>query len=210
VDVTPVPAVQRQPLTIDVKGTGNCAFTVAFGDGNQQEFDEALPHRLTHSYAVAGTYVLVVAPAAPCSGKFTQQVQVAPRAGSRVTGLTLDPPEAEVRKGVVIAVEGYGTCRYVIDYGDGNQEARAKPLPDRLHHVYNASGSYRIQVTASGACEGQAVRTLQVREPQRSQGSPQRSHGSPQRSHGSHRSLGNDHTDHMVHAATITRITQIT
>jgi hypothetical protein len=160
---TPRPGVARQPVTIDIAGRGTCAMTVSFGDGNQQEANGALPVRVTHTYAVAQTYTVVVAPAAPCSGKFTERLQVATRGGDRITRLTIDPEPADVGRGVAIVVEGVGSCSYRLDYGDGNSEDRSKPLPDRVHHVYNAAGTYTIIATAAGSCQGRAQRPLDVR-----------------------------------------------
>ena len=163
VTFTPTPAVMRQPVAINIEGRGACAFTVNFGDGNQQDFSGALPQRVNHTYAVARTYTVIVAPAAPCTGKFTERLQVATRGGERITNLTIDPMPADVGRGITITVDGVGTCTYGIDYGDGNREDRSKLLPDRLHHVYNAPGSYVIAVEATGTCRGRTQRTLDVR-----------------------------------------------
>ena len=163
VGFTPKIGVIRQPVAINVTGRGACAFTIDFGDGNQQDFNGPLPQRVNHTYAVARSYTVIVAPAAPCTGKFTERLQVAARGGERVTGLTIDPMPASVGRTVTVTVEGVGTCGYRIDYGDGNREDRSKPLPDRLRHVYNAPGSYVIAVAVSGACEGGTQRTLEVR-----------------------------------------------
>jgi len=163
VGFTPKVGVIRQPVAINVTGRGACAFTIDFGDGNQQDFNGPLPQRVNHTYAVAKTYTVIVAPAPPCTGKFTERLQVAARAGVRITGLTIDPMPASVGRTVTIVVDGVGACGYRIEYGDGNQEDRSKPLPDRLHHVYNAPGAYVVKVAASGACEGGAQRTLEVR-----------------------------------------------
>jgi len=160
---TPRPGIVRQPVTIDIAGHGACAITVAFGDGNQQELNGALPLRVTHAYAVAQTYTVVVAPVAPCTGKFTEQLQVATRGGDRIQRLRIDPEPGQVGRGVAIVVEGVGTCAYQLDYGDGNTEDRAKPLPDRVHHVYNAPGTYSITAIATGTCQGRARRDLDVR-----------------------------------------------
>lgn len=164
VGFTPKPGVVRQPVAINVIGRGACAFTIHFGDGNRQEVNGTFPQRINHTYALAETYTVIVAPVAPCVGKFTERLQVAARGGERITGLTIDPMPAEVRGTVTIVVEGAGTCGYRLEYGDGNHEDRSKPLPDRLSHVYNAPGSYVIAVEASGACEGRTQRTLDVRE----------------------------------------------
>jgi hypothetical protein len=163
VGFTPTPGVVRQPVAINVIGRGACRFTVAFGDGNQQEVTGPFPQRINHTYAVAQTYTVIVNPVAPCVGKFTERLQVASRGGDRITGLTIDPMPAEIGRPVTIALEGAGTCGYRLEYGDGNHEDRTKPLPDRLQHVYNASGSYIISVAASGPCEGRTQRTLDVR-----------------------------------------------
>jgi hypothetical protein len=163
VGFTPRPGVARQPVAINVTGRGACIFTIDFGDGNHQEVKGEFPQRISHTYALVDTYTVIVAPVAPCVGKFTERLQIAARGGERITGLTIDPPVADVRRTVTITVEGVGTCGYRIDYGDGNHEDRAKLLPDRLTHVYNAPGSYVIAVAASGTCEGRTQRTLDVR-----------------------------------------------
>lgn len=163
VSFEPRPGVVRQPVTIDVTGRGECAFAVSFGDGNVQEVSGPLPQRVSHTYALAQLYTVIVAPVAPCTGRFTERLQIAQREGRRITRLTLDPEPARVGDGVTITVEGAGTCTYRIDYGDGNQEERAKPLPDRLRHVYNAAGTYSVVAVGTGTCEGRARRALDVR-----------------------------------------------
>ncbi|HMC77884.1 MAG TPA: hypothetical protein VKH34_12150 [Vicinamibacterales bacterium] len=163
IEFVPRPGVVRQPVAINVSGRGTCAFTVTFGDGNQQELNGPLPQRVSHTYAVAQTYTVIVAPAPPCAGKFSDRLQVAARGGNRITGLAIDPMPADVGRAVTIDVEGAGACAYRVDYGDGNGEDRSKPLPDRLRHVYNTAGSYVIRVEASGGCAGRAQRTLDVR-----------------------------------------------
>jgi hypothetical protein len=163
VGFTPKIGVARQPVAINVTGRGACVFTIDFGDGNRQEVKGEFPQRVNHTYALVDTYTVIVAPVAPCVGKFTERLQVAARGGERITGISIDPPVTDVRRTVMITVEGVGTCAYRIDYGDGNHEDRTKPLPDRLTHVYNARGSYTIAVAASGTCEGRTQRPLDVR-----------------------------------------------
>jgi hypothetical protein len=163
VGFTPRPGVVRQPVAINVVGRGACLFHLDFGDGNFQDVQGEFPQRINHTYALVDTYTVIVAPVAPCVGKFTERLQVAARGGERITGLTIDPPIADVRRVITIVVDGVGTCGYRIDFGDGNQEDRTKLLPDRLSHVYNAPGSYIIAVAASGTCEGRTQRTLDVR-----------------------------------------------
>ena len=160
---TPKVGVVRQPVAINIAGRGACRYTLDFGDGNRQEMNGELPQRVNHTYTVVQAYTVIAAPVAPCAGKFTERLQVAARGGERITGLVVDPATASVGRGVTIVVEGVGACGYRVEYGDGTHEDRTKPLPDRLHHVYNAPGTYVISVTASGTCEGRAQRTLDVR-----------------------------------------------
>jgi hypothetical protein len=160
---TPKIGVVQQPVAINVAGRGPCAYTLNFGDGNQQDMTGALPQRINHTYAVAQSYTVIVAPAAPCVGKFTEVLQVAARGGERITGLTIEPEPADVGRAVTIVVDGVGTCGYRIQFGDGNHEDRSRVLPDRVRHVYNAAGTYTVLVEAAGACEGRAERSLDVR-----------------------------------------------
>jgi hypothetical protein len=163
VGFTPKIGVAQQPVAINVAGQGPCSFTISFGDGNQQDMTGTLPQRINHTYALARSYTVIVAPAAPCVGKFTEVLQVTTRGGERITGLTIEPEPASVGRSVTIVVEGTGNCGYRIQFGDGNHEDRSRRLPDRVRHVYNASGTYTIVAEASGICEGRVQRSLDVR-----------------------------------------------
>ena len=155
-------ATVRQPVTIAVDGEGACAFTIEYGDGNQQEFSGALPKRITHTYGAAGAYRVIVAPVGACTGKFTETLQVLPRGGASISGLRVVPSPAEVRQAVAITVLGAGTCSYTIEFGDGNSEERTKPLPDSLTHVYSAPDTYGIRVQPVRGCTGSARGALTV------------------------------------------------
>jgi hypothetical protein len=164
VDMSPSPAVARRPVEIVVNGQGTCAFAVDFGDGNSQEDSGALPRTMQHTYAVADTYLIVVRPSAPCTGKFTQQLSVATEPpASALTGLTVSTGRAVAGQPVTIDVVGTGACRYAIDFGDGNAEARSHQLPDRVRHNYPAPDVYTISATAEAPCTGRAQTTLNVR-----------------------------------------------
>lgn len=156
------PATARQPVTIAVDGEGQCAFVVEYGDGNQQDFSGALPKRLTHTYGAAGTYRVIVGPVGSCTGKFTETLQVLPRGGASITGVQAAPSPAGAREAVAITVLGSGTCRYTIDFGDGNSEERTKPLPDTLSHVFGAADTYAIRVQAVSGCTGSARQAITV------------------------------------------------
>ena len=156
------PATVREPVTIAVEGEGSCSYVVEYGDGNKQDFSGSLPARITHTYGAAGTYRVIVGPVGACTGKFTETLQVLPRGGASIAGLEVAPSPAGVREAVAITVQGSGTCRYTIDFGDGNTEERTKPLPDGVSHVYGASDTYAIRVQAVSGCRGSARRVLTV------------------------------------------------
>lgn len=162
VQFAPSPAIVRQPVTIAVDGHGPCSFVVEYGDGNRQDFSGVLPKRIEHTYAVAGTYRVIVGPVAPCTGKFTEPLDVLARGGTSIRGITVAPAPAQVRQSVTITVIGSGTCGYTITFGDGNTEERTKPLPDRVTHVYSAPDTYTITVQSTSGCTGSARRALTV------------------------------------------------
>jgi hypothetical protein len=164
VDMTPSPALVRRPVDIAVKGRGTCSFSVDFGDGNSQEEAGALPRTVKHTYAVANTYVVIVNPAPPCVGRFTQKLTVMTGpAQPLLTGINVSPARTIAGQPVTIEITGSGTCSYGIDFGDGNTETRSRPLPDRLQHNYLAPDDYTVAVKAEPPCIGSARTTIVVR-----------------------------------------------
>ena len=166
-DVEMVPAQGRpgQPVSFRVKGTGPCNYEVHYGDGNVQEVKGQLPQQFQHAYGSAGTYIVVVKPAPPCTGKFTQQLPIAdaPPQVQRITRVLLSPTPAEAGQPVLISVEGTGACAYMVDFGDGNTDSRSGNLPDALRHFYSAQGGYTVVVTATAPCTGSVRARLDVR-----------------------------------------------
>jgi len=165
VSFTPAAVTARQAVTIVVDGQGTCAFVVEFGDGNKQDFNTTLPARVTHTFGAAGEYRVIVGPVAPCTGKFTETLVVQPRGGAAIRGIDISPFPAIVRQGVTFKVLGSGTCSYRVDFGDGNNEERSKPLPDSVAHVYSAADTYTVTVTAVAPCSGSTRRPLTVLPP---------------------------------------------
>jgi PKD repeat protein len=69
VSAAPTPATRREPVTLTVDGTGTCAFTIDYGDGNSDSRTMSLPGSLRHVYSAPGLYTVVVAPAdSLCAG----------------------------------------------------------------------------------------------------------------------------------------------
>ncbi len=168
IEFVPSPGIARQAVGIDVKGEGPCRFVARFGDGNSQEYTADLPRRIEHTYALTGAYTVVVAPVPPCTGRFTERLQVVARsAAPRLTDLAIQPSPADAGEPVTIRIRGTGSCSYAIDFGDGNNDSRTAVLPDALRHNYPASGDYLVNATAIPPCTGSARRTLRVFEPRR-------------------------------------------
>lgn len=165
VEMAPTPGRVREPVTITVNGTGTCAYEVHYGDGNAQEVNGRLPQQFRHTYAKVASYTVIVKPNPPCTGRFTQVLQVVDPATqvSRLTRIVVTPTPAAAGQPVSIAVEGSGSCRYTIDFGDGNSETRSAALPERVRHVYPAPGSYAITASSEAPCAGTARSRLDVR-----------------------------------------------
>jgi hypothetical protein len=166
VEMTPSPAIVRRPVAMAVNGRGTCRFAVEFGEGNSQEETGALPRTVHHTYTVAGTYVVIVRPMPPCTGRFTQKLTVVTEPPQpELTGINVSPARATAGQPVTIDVIGSGTCGYTIDFGDGNDERRSGRLPDRVRHNYPAADTYTIAANASPPCAGRARTTVVVRPP---------------------------------------------
>ncbi|MBA3639791.1 MAG: PKD domain-containing protein, partial [Acidobacteria bacterium] len=60
------PAGRGDPVNMRMEGQGSCHVSVAFGDGNTQEFSVQLPHTFTHVYSVARGYNVTASAAPPC------------------------------------------------------------------------------------------------------------------------------------------------
>ena len=119
---------------------------------------------MRHTYAVVDTYVVIVRPAPPCAGRFTQKLTVTSEpAQPELTGINVAPARTTAGQPVTIEVIGSGTCSYAIDFGDGNVENRSRQLPDRLQHNYPAAESYTVAVKAEPPCAGNARTTVVVR-----------------------------------------------
>jgi hypothetical protein len=164
VELVPAQGIVRRPVTFVVDGVGRCRFTANFGDGNSRELNADLPYRFDHTYALARTYTTIIAPAAPCTGKFTQLLTVADRATApRLFDLSIEPSPAEAGQPVTITVDGEGSCNYAIDFGDGNSDSRSVALPEKVQHNYGAAGEYVVTATTIAPCRGMARRAVRVR-----------------------------------------------
>lgn len=77
--ISPTPVNPGQPVDITVEGSGTCAYTLEYGDGNDESRSAALPDRVRHVYPVGGVYMVVARASAPCTGLMRARVEVRDR-----------------------------------------------------------------------------------------------------------------------------------
>lgn len=166
---SPSPGVTGQAIAIAVHGSGTCPYDVYYGDGSAEERDGSLPQSTRHVYAQPGRYAVVVKPHPPCTGRFTEMVQVAEATQTatttgRIARVTAGPTPAVPGRPVRLTIDGSGACAFTIDYGDGTWDSRSMTLPGSLRHVYSAPGSYTVVVTPDDSqCRGSARVSFDVR-----------------------------------------------
>ena len=158
------PGGRGEPVRMRMEGQGTCSVSVVFGDGNTQEFSVQLPHTFTHVYSVARGYNVTAAANPPCEGgRHTARLEIegGPSTVARISELTVRTNPA--RPGTaIIQVAGNGTCTYLLDYGDGNNERRTSVLPERVSHVFPAGGTFVVVATAEAPCQGRVQETFSV------------------------------------------------
>ena len=165
VDFQPRAGAVRKPVKITVSGSDSCAFDVDFGDGNRQRVSGTLPQTLEHTYSLPDTYTVVVAPVAPCSGKFTERLQVAGRAATHGSVTRVDVTPSPTRRGgrTSIVVYGNGSCRTTVDFGDGGNAVVTGTFPQRIFHTYIDAGTFYVSAWPDDPCDGYADAQLIVR-----------------------------------------------
>jgi hypothetical protein len=69
VTVRPDPATARQPVRLTIDGSGPCAVSIDYGDGNSDSRTLTLPASQRHVYSAPGFYTVIVTPDDPqCTG----------------------------------------------------------------------------------------------------------------------------------------------
>lgn len=165
VDFQPPAGAVREPVKITVSGTDSCVFDVDFGDGNRQRVSGTLPQSIEHTYSVATTYTVIVSPVAPCSGKFTERLQVAGAAAANGSVTRVDVSPTPTRRGrrTSIVVYGNGSCRTTVDFGDGGSAVVTGAFPQRIFHTYLDAGTIYVSAWPDDPCDGYADAQLIVR-----------------------------------------------
>ena len=162
------PGGRGEPVNMRMEGQGSCNVIVAFGDGNTQEFSVQLPHTFTHVYSLARGYNVTAAAISPCEGgRHTARLEVAEgptRAKPRgaLERVVVAPLRARARTRVNITIEGRGTCRVFVDFGDGDEQTYDGELPVRISHTFTRPGSYEVFAWTELPCSGDASGVVQI------------------------------------------------
>lgn len=151
----------RVPVNITLEGTGACAVSLDFGDGNTQGVGGALPNTVRHAYAAPGRYTIVATPQAPCTERRSATIEVSRAVQPQITGISVEAEQGRPANERTIKVQGRGYCSYELQLGDGNQEVRTTTLPDTARHNYPA-GRYTLVATARPPCRGTVRQTFIV------------------------------------------------
>ena len=75
-EIRPAAATVDQAISVTVRGSGTCRFTVDFGDGKSRAMTEALPHELSYRYQEPGDYQILIWTEPPCGGEATAEARV--------------------------------------------------------------------------------------------------------------------------------------
>ncbi|CAN5489220.1 hypothetical protein BH23ACI1_BH23ACI1_31470 [soil metagenome] len=164
VTVSPAPARAGEPVAIRLEGTGRCAYTVDFGDGNAEPREGTLPEVVTRYYQAPGMYTVTARPQAPCRGgdRVTFEVRGTAR-GNDIISIDFSPARPSPGGQVTFTIRGTGECRVTIDFGDGSRRTYVGTLPMRVPHVYDWAGSFIAEATGEAPCAGSARVRADVR-----------------------------------------------
>jgi hypothetical protein len=163
IDVSQVRGEGAGLRAIRVSGTGQCAYTIDFGDGNSEGRNAVLPDVVRHNYPAEGQYTITTTPAAPCTGAARSTVVVGDGPGGRVGRIEIERRTARPGQGIAMIVNGAGTCRLKVDLGDGRSREVTAALPHRFTHRYPEPGDYEVFVWTEAPCSGDASAMVRVR-----------------------------------------------
>ena len=152
--------------SIRVTGTGRCAYTLDFGDGNTEGRNADLPDVVRHNYPAEGRYTVVATASSPCGGRAQAPLVIGgdnPPTRRELKRLTITPREVGVGDQIEVRLEGSGSCRVTVDFGDDRQRELNVALPYRLTYRFNAPGDYEVLAWADPPCDGGASGEVRVR-----------------------------------------------
>jgi hypothetical protein len=162
IEFSPAPESEGGGIDISLLGSGQCAYTVDYGDGKTERRTATLPDRMRHAYAADRVYTIVATPEAPCEGVARAQLDI--RAITRgIWRILVEPGPATDAPEILATIEGRGSCVVLLDFGDGTRQKIEGTLPAKAAHKYAKAGSYELQAAAESPCRGEVHLTIDVR-----------------------------------------------
>ena len=149
-------------IVVSILGSGQCTYTIDFGDGTTDRRTATLPDTLEHTFKADDEYTVVATPEAPCEGVARAQLDI--RAINRgIWRMSVEPGPAAENAEVIVNVEGRGSCVVLLDFGDGKQQRLEGELPFRVTHIYGSTGSYELHASAESPCRGDVRLNVDVK-----------------------------------------------
>jgi hypothetical protein len=162
IEFSPAPESDGGGVNISLLGSGECTYTIDYGDGKTERRTATLPDRMRHSYAADNEYLVIATPEAPCEGIARARIDI--RAIARgIWRLSIEPGPATDALEIIATVEGRGSCAVALDFGDGNHQKLEGTLPLKTTHTYQKAGSYELRATAADPCRGDIRLSVDVR-----------------------------------------------
>jgi hypothetical protein len=161
IEFQPATAEEGGGVFVSLIGTGPCAYTLDYGDGNTERRTVELPDRVKHTYPADGEYVVVATPEAPCEGLARAKLDVrAIRQG--VWGLSVETGPDKQNAEMLVTINGRGECTVTMDYGDGVVDKVSATLPATRSHKYGKAGVYDLKAAAEPPCRGEAGLKVEI------------------------------------------------
>jgi len=162
IEFRPAPEDEGGGVIISLLGSGQCAYTIDYGDGTNERRSAELPDEMRHAYRADSEYSLVATPEPPCEGTARARLDIrAIRQG--IWSVTVAPGPSTERPEIVATVEGRGDCAVGLDFGDGKQQRVEGTLPLKVAHAYEKEGAYELRAAAEAPCRGDVRVQVEVR-----------------------------------------------
>ena len=161
IEFRPAPPDQGAGVIISLLGSGQCSYTIDFGDGEKERRTADLPDRMRHVYAPDKVYDVVATPEPPCEGTARARIDI--KAIERgIWNVTVQPGPSTKEPEVIVTIEGRGSCTVTVDFGDGKEQKIEGTLPATVNHTFPRTGTYEIHAWADAPCRGDTRVTVEV------------------------------------------------
>lgn len=162
IEFRPAPEEDGGGVIISLLGSGQCAYTIDYGDGKSERRTADLPDEMRHAYEADNEYAIVATPEAPCEGTARARLDIrAIRRG--IWKVTVAPGPSTERPEVVATIEGRGDCAVMVDFGDSSRQRLEGTLPLTVNHPYEKEGAYELHAAAEAPCRGDVRLEIDVR-----------------------------------------------